>query len=202
MTNSAKKILAPVAVTMGCPAGIGPEIICRLFGQGDYTRSRSKHRSRRRRCPAAGRRSPRSTPWRSSRGIPVSQSAEVRLPVVQVGVPWPDPVRWGQPDLATGRAMGRYIEEAVQTRPSRSLQRLDDLSDQQKESAAGWLSVSGPYRNAGCSYPNSQSADDDGRSSPKGGAGHHPCGRSPGQRSPDARGDCGLHCHDQDRPAA
>lgn len=35
MTNSAKKIPAPVAVTMGCPAGIGPEIICRLLGQGD-----------------------------------------------------------------------------------------------------------------------------------------------------------------------
>ena len=112
MTNSAKKIPAPVAVTMGCPAGIGPEIICRLLGQGDI--------------PGAGRSIVvgdgavlrqaadrlglplEVIPWHPGQAI-----GRGTLPVVQVGVPWPDPVRWGQPDLATGRAMGRYIEEAV-----------------------------------------------------------------------------------------
>ena len=104
---------APAAITMGCPAGIGPEIICRLFSRSDM--------------PGAGRtivvgdgevlrqaaarlgQTLVIEPWRP--GKPVKPGT---LPVVQVGAPWTEPAPWGRPDAATGKAMGRYIEEAVE----------------------------------------------------------------------------------------
>ena len=112
MTSPAKKILAPVAVTMGCPAGIGPEIICRLFyrdsmpgvgrnivvGDGNVLRQAAERLG----C------SMNIVPWQP--GQPIARGT---LPVLQVGTPMAEPVRWGQPDRSTGRAMGRYIEEAV-----------------------------------------------------------------------------------------
>jgi len=105
------KDAAPVALTMGCPAGIGPEIICKLFGRADM--------------PGAGR-----TLVIGDQAV-LQQAADLlgqqlaivswfpgqpvvrgTLPVFQVGA-LSSPVRWGQPDSATGKAMGQYITEAV-----------------------------------------------------------------------------------------
>lgn len=112
MPLAAQENVAPVAVTMGCPAGIGPEIVCRLFSRDDM--------------PGAGRsvvigdgnvlhqaaqrlgQSVAIEPWEPGR--PLDRGT---IPVFQVGTPWSDPVRWGQPDVLTGKSMGRYIEEAV-----------------------------------------------------------------------------------------
>lgn len=112
MNQHPQQAPAPAAITMGCPAGIGPEIICRLFSCGDM--------------PGAGRtivvgdgevlrqaaarlgQTLVIEPWRP--GNPVKPGA---LPVVQVGAPWTETAPWGRPDAATGKAMGRYIEEAV-----------------------------------------------------------------------------------------
>ena len=35
MCSTAQTDHRPLAVTMGCPAGIGPEILCRLFSRAD-----------------------------------------------------------------------------------------------------------------------------------------------------------------------
>jgi len=112
MENAARKNLAPVAVTMGCPAGIGPEIICRLFGRnetggvGHSIVVGDIHVLRQ----AADRLGLAATivPWQPGRSIDRGT-----IPVVQVGEPRSEPVCWGQPDAATGRSMGQAIEEAV-----------------------------------------------------------------------------------------
>jgi len=112
MDNAAQESRAPVAVTMGCPAGIGPEIICRLFRRegmdgagrsivvGDINVLRQ----------AAARLglAVAVVPWQPGR--PIDRGT---IPVLQVGEPRSEPVRWGQPDAATGRVMGQAIEEAV-----------------------------------------------------------------------------------------
>lgn len=109
----AHEIRTPVAVTMGCPAGIGPEIICRLFGRAEM--------------PGAGQtvvvgdinvlgqaadllgQRLAIVPW-----LPGQPLAQDTLPVFQVGSLMSSPMRWGQPDVTTGRAMGQYIEAAVE----------------------------------------------------------------------------------------
>jgi 4-hydroxythreonine-4-phosphate dehydrogenase len=96
---------------MGCPAGIGPEIICRIFSRDDL--------------PGVGQTvvvgdidvlkqaadllgQPLAiVPW-----LPGQPLAKGTLPVFQVGS-LGSPIRWGQPDVTTGKAMGQYIEAAV-----------------------------------------------------------------------------------------
>ncbi len=101
----------PVAITMGCPAGIGPEIICRLFAErssavanavilGDIGVLKQ--------ATALLGVSPAIVPW-----IPGEQLVRGTMPVLQVGKPLDVPIRWGRPDVTTGRAMGSYIEKAV-----------------------------------------------------------------------------------------
>ncbi|MBM9536420.1 4-hydroxythreonine-4-phosphate dehydrogenase PdxA [Desulfobulbus alkaliphilus] len=107
-----EKIQAPIAVTMGCPAGIGPEILCKLFSEEQM--------------PVAGHavvigdqgvlkqaaelvdQPPVIVPWQP--GEPIHKGT---LPVIQVGQAGDLTVRWGHPNRSTGKAMGRYIEEAV-----------------------------------------------------------------------------------------
>lgn len=112
MNNTATESVAPVAVTMGCPAGIGPEIICRLFGRSEMlgagrTIVVGDTNVLRQAADRLGL-TVNISPWQP--GQPIGTDT---LPVVQVGAPWPKLIRWGQPDAATGKAMGRYIEEAV-----------------------------------------------------------------------------------------
>lgn len=101
----------PVAITMGCPAGIGPEIICRLFqqhpevmanvvilgDQGVLTQAATQMGS-----------SLPFLPWQPGHALQPGT-----LAVRQVGAPLPTPIHWGQPNLTTGKAMAAYIETAV-----------------------------------------------------------------------------------------
>lgn len=112
MENGANSTPPPVAITMGCPAGIGPEIICRLFHRDGLLAGGSivvgDINVLRQAADCLGMRI-NIAPWQP--GQPVGEGT---LPVMQVGTPRPDPVRWGHPDAATGQVMGRAIAEAVQ----------------------------------------------------------------------------------------
>jgi len=106
-------VLPPVAMTMGCPVGVGPEIICKLFSGNDM--------------PGAGRtvvvgdctvlrkaanllrQSLAIIPWKP--GQPIVRGT---LPVFQVGSVEASTLSWGQPNLVTGKAMGQYIVAAIQ----------------------------------------------------------------------------------------
>lgn len=113
MNPDTHKAAAPAAITMGCPAGIGPEIICRLFtnrersrggdavvvGDGGVLRQAAERLGQ----------TLAIEPW-----APGEAMKPGTLPLVQVGSPLAGPANWGRPDAATGKAMGRYIEEAVQ----------------------------------------------------------------------------------------
>jgi len=103
---------SPVAISMGCPAGIGPEILCRLFAStpdavadsvvlGDLGTLQQ--------AAALLGLSLTMVPWNP--GEPLTPGP---MPVLQVGEPLELPIVWGRPTLATGMAMGGYIEKAVE----------------------------------------------------------------------------------------
>lgn len=101
-------LLAPLGLTMGCPVGVGPELILKLFTSpqddivviGDSTVLDD--------CGKALNLSSEIVSWHPGQDIHVGT-----IPVY-----CPDGGRcekspWGKPTVQTGRAMGRYIEEAV-----------------------------------------------------------------------------------------
>jgi 4-hydroxythreonine-4-phosphate dehydrogenase len=96
---------------MGCPAGVGPEILCKLFAQQPEVVSNSvilgdigvlRQAATLLALPL------KIIPWQ-----PGERLQPQTVPVLQVGSPLSLPIRWGAPDAETGKAMGRYIEEAV-----------------------------------------------------------------------------------------
>lgn len=112
MCNTAQSDDRPLAVTMGCPAGIGPEIICRLFNQGDALRGSpgivvGNSGMLRRAADRLGL-TLKLVAWHS--GDPVRPGT---LPVFEVGNLDSAAVTWGRPDAATGAAMAGWIEAAV-----------------------------------------------------------------------------------------
>lgn len=111
MDRPAPMTTAPLALTMGCPAGIGPEILCKLFAAspatppagvvvGDIAVLRQ----------AAALWAPDTTvvPWQP--GTPLVSGT---MPVCQAGTPLTAPVAWGRPELDGSRRMAQAIEEAV-----------------------------------------------------------------------------------------
>ncbi len=102
-----------IGITMGCPVGIGPEIILKFFlsspqndtcrpvvlGDIGVLRRAAVHLSLE--CNIV--------PWRPGEDFPPSDS----LPVMEISTLDPAGLAWGEPTAETGRAMGRYIEEAV-----------------------------------------------------------------------------------------
>lgn len=103
----------PIGITMGCPVGIGPEIILKFFQQlppsveqrpvvlGDLGVLR--------RC--ARRFAPDLAPVSWAPGAAPPPAAAV--PVLELSQLDPETLHWGEPTAETGRAMGCYIEEAV-----------------------------------------------------------------------------------------
>ncbi|MDD2463269.1 MAG: 4-hydroxythreonine-4-phosphate dehydrogenase PdxA [Desulfobulbus sp.] len=112
METLAQSVPQPVAITMGCPASIGPEIICRLFAQQSSAVVNSVV------LGDIGVLTLAAALLGVSLAIVSWSPGEMiipgSLPVVQVGESLPLPIRWGAPDAATGKAMGRYIEKAVE----------------------------------------------------------------------------------------
>lgn len=100
----------PLLISMGCPVGIGPEIILRLFAQGDNHPPAAvvgDIRVLERAAQAIGVQA-QLEPWRPDRELPTGC-----IPVVQVEGPDPRELHWGAPNAATGKAMVRCIERAV-----------------------------------------------------------------------------------------
>ena len=107
--SEAKK--SPLGITMGCPVGIGPEIILRFFAQ---TGQKSAlwpvvigDAGVLRRCAEALGIEIRVVAWHPGESLQ-SQALNV-LSLSDLG----DGLIWGNPTIETGRAMGCYIEEGV-----------------------------------------------------------------------------------------
>ena len=105
----------PLLISMGCPVGIGPEIILRLFaGETDW-RSDSvwpvavvgNKGVLERASDMLGVSVPISS-WQPGESVPPEA-----LAVLEVESPTLAGLQWGHPDVASGLAMARYIEEAV-----------------------------------------------------------------------------------------
>lgn len=116
--NYYDKSSLPLAITMGCPVGIGPEIILKFFAlSGNWTSLP---------FPVVVIGDRKILEWCSrSLNIPASIADWKPGDVLQEGVipvfePEISPVlncsllQWGSPDKATGLAMARYIETAVE----------------------------------------------------------------------------------------
>ncbi|MDG4476999.1 4-hydroxythreonine-4-phosphate dehydrogenase PdxA [Thiovibrio frasassiensis] len=103
--------LPPLAITMGCPVGIGPEIILRLFAKSGFAPSLSPvvigDGGVLRRCAAALGIDLPVVDWQP--GALCRPQALNVLSLSDLG----DGLCWGKPTPETGRAMGGYIEEAV-----------------------------------------------------------------------------------------
>ncbi len=99
-----------LGITMGCPVGIGPEIILRFYQQGtDFQTYRPVvigDLGVLRRCADELAVDLDIVRWQP--GDPVRNRAVNVLSLSDLD----SNLRWGHPDVNTGRAMGRYIEEA------------------------------------------------------------------------------------------
>ena len=100
----------PLAITMGCPAGIGPEIILRHWLAREVGTPPTvvvgdplvlDHCARQLALPVP------LAPWQ-----PGTQLRDDALNVLAVGR-LESPPAWGRPTPASGRAMGQYVVEAV-----------------------------------------------------------------------------------------
>lgn len=105
-----------LGITMGCPAGIGPELIIRLFasgkdlfhhglqavviGDGEVLKNC---------CKTLGLPQPRLVPWQP--GTPPGVDG---IPVYEVSSLKDHDYCWGKPSKASGRAMSDYITRAVE----------------------------------------------------------------------------------------
>jgi 4-hydroxythreonine-4-phosphate dehydrogenase len=105
--------MKPIAITMGDPAGIGPEIIAKAFAQAPELTAGCIVAGdlaciRRGAAAVAGGRPPLATALIAS----VQEAVDVPprcIPVLQVGAPAPTPPPWG----AVSEAAGRLAAEAV-----------------------------------------------------------------------------------------
>lgn len=100
-----------IAITMGCPVGVGPEIILKFFSQfsaSAYLPVVFGDRGVLQRCADELKIKAEFYVWQS--GAPVQEG---RIPVFELSHLSVKDLVWGQPTIATGKAMVRYIEQAV-----------------------------------------------------------------------------------------
>lgn len=105
-------LMSIVGITMGCPAGIGPEIILRHALRTDSSTSPTPvilgDLGVLARCAAELSLDVALSPWLPGTPLPVGA-----LPVIELSrLPARD-LRWGTPTIATATAMAGYIEEGV-----------------------------------------------------------------------------------------
>jgi 4-hydroxythreonine-4-phosphate dehydrogenase len=102
-----------IGITMGCPAGIGPEIILRYFaGKSEKPWLQPVvigDRSVLEKCGDDLRLPSPCVTWQPGTPLPAAG-----IPVIQVSSLSPEAITWGEPDLATGKAMADYITTGVQ----------------------------------------------------------------------------------------
>lgn len=101
-----------IGITMGCPVGIGPEIILRFFASrpadGEYLPVVLGDRGVLRWAASAVNPSPAIVAW--TPGRPVRPGT---IPVLDLSAFAVDRLCWGRPDAETGGAMAGYIREGV-----------------------------------------------------------------------------------------
>ncbi len=100
----------PLVITMGCPVGVGPELALKLFAAGQDNAVVIGDRETLAWCAAATGLPAPLSPWHPG--------DEIRPGTIPLYCPRDselsrDDLQWGTPSAKTGRAMGRYIEEAV-----------------------------------------------------------------------------------------
>jgi len=102
-----------IGITMGCPAGIGPEVILRYFQQSPAT---SLYKTVVLGDLAVLEKIRNElgftisiTPWQPGTPLP-----EMTLPVIQLSSLPADTLKWGEPTDSTARAMVEYITKGVQ----------------------------------------------------------------------------------------
>ncbi len=100
-----------IAITMGCPVGVGPEIVLHFFSQfsaSAYLPVVFGDRGVLQRCADELKIKAEFYAWQP--GAPVQEG---RIPVFELShLPVKD-LAWGKPTIATGKAMVHYIEQAV-----------------------------------------------------------------------------------------
>ncbi|HER63349.1 MAG TPA: 4-hydroxythreonine-4-phosphate dehydrogenase PdxA, partial [Desulfobacteraceae bacterium] len=112
ISRSDAQMKQTIGITMGCPVGIGPEIILRFFESFNQEPDRQavvlgdagvlRHASATMNIPG------RIVDWQP--GNPIASGA---VPVYALSSLPVQDLRWGKPDAETGRAMAAYIEKAV-----------------------------------------------------------------------------------------
>ena len=104
--------MTTIGITMGCPAGIGPEIILRYFAQGPRPEKGYAvvigDIGVLQKCNSDLQMNVSCIEWVP--GTPVPADC---VPVLQVSSLNSDTLHWGRPDLETAKAMASYIETGV-----------------------------------------------------------------------------------------
>ena len=104
--------MVTIGITMGCPAGIGPEIILRYFAANSPTQGVCPivigDRSALEKCGRELHLPSLCKTWQPGTPLPTEG-----IPVVQVSALSPDDIIWGMPNLATSQAMAEYITTGV-----------------------------------------------------------------------------------------
>jgi 4-hydroxythreonine-4-phosphate dehydrogenase len=101
-----------IAITMGCPVGIGPEIVLKFFSEAaefsDYSPVVLGDIGVLQRCAGELKIDSELLPWQP--GTPVHKG---QIPVLALSCLPARDLLWGHPTIATGKAMVSYIEKAV-----------------------------------------------------------------------------------------
>ncbi|MFH2123643.1 MAG: 4-hydroxythreonine-4-phosphate dehydrogenase PdxA [Pseudomonadota bacterium] len=101
-----------IAITMGCPVGIGPEILLKFFTQTDrssqYTPVILGDIAVLQRCASELQINAHFLPWHPGTPIRTGQ-----IPVLELSHLNTHNLIWGHPTITTGKAMVSYIEKAV-----------------------------------------------------------------------------------------
>lgn len=109
--SGVESVQLPIGITMGCPVGIGPEIILRFLSQAgphhDLLPVVLGDAGVLRRCARSLALPVTVVPWVP--GVSSGPGIVQVLSLSGLGENLP----WGQPNGETGRAMGRYVEEAA-----------------------------------------------------------------------------------------
>ena len=105
-----------IGITMGCPVGIGPELILRFLSEpavpDRFTPVVLGNSGVLERCARDLGLNPRLMSWQPGRPI-TPGVIPVFDPSPETTLPDPDRLIWGNPTIETGRAMASYIEKAV-----------------------------------------------------------------------------------------
>jgi len=104
--------MTTIGITMGCPAGIGPEIILRYFTNcqlpANITPVVIGDTAILQKCSSELGLNIQCVKWEPGTTIPPDV-----IPVIQTSSLVAEKLKWGHPDVSTAKAMAQYIETAV-----------------------------------------------------------------------------------------